>query len=324
MLNSPPKLSIITHSLNHGRFLRDTIDSIISQSYKNFEHIIIDGGSTDNTMEILREYPHIRWVSEKDDPKGGIADVYRKAFSMSQGEYIIQCCVSDGFLNKNWFSKCIEILDTDHEVSLVWGFPQYMSEEGNLTKISYSEFFDDPPPQKTDFFAYWLVTAFILPEGNYCVRREVFDICFPKGNLESPFKSIPHSGFNYNFNTLGYLPYFIPLIANYGRTHKDSRGQLLYEKETILRKKYRQYVKNYRSKFLNGEIVHYFRNGSSEVINKVSSKEFNYYRKKIWRYQITESRFMRLPLYTLYKKLFQRLKRQKKADKGRHCSAPGS
>jgi hypothetical protein len=89
---------------------------------------------------------------------------------MVRGQYVIQCCVSDGFLDRNWFRKCVDVLEKDDEVSLVWGFGQTMSEEGGLLNVCFQEFFADPPPQKQECLANWLATGFPLPEGNYCVR----------------------------------------------------------------------------------------------------------------------------------------------------------
>ncbi|GAH24996.1 unnamed protein product, partial [marine sediment metagenome] len=67
---SLPKVSIITPTLNQGRFIEYTILSVKHQKYPNIEHIIVDGGSTDNTLEILRKYNNtydIRWISEPDN-----------------------------------------------------------------------------------------------------------------------------------------------------------------------------------------------------------------------------------------------------------------
>jgi glycosyltransferase involved in cell wall biosynthesis len=102
-----PVISVITPSLNHGRFLRQTIESVVAQTFRIFEDIVVDGGPTDATVGILKEFPHLRWVSEGDDY---VVEAYQKAFAMARGQYIIQCSVSDGFLDPNWFRKCVDIL----------------------------------------------------------------------------------------------------------------------------------------------------------------------------------------------------------------------
>ncbi len=63
MKNKLPKISIVTPSYNQGQFIEDCIQSIMAQNYPNFEHIIIDACSTDNTIEIMKKYPNLIWVS---------------------------------------------------------------------------------------------------------------------------------------------------------------------------------------------------------------------------------------------------------------------
>src|SRR5262249_7680404 len=62
-----PKISIITPSFNSITTIRETIESVRQQDYANWEHIVIDGGSKDGTVNLLQEYPHLVWVSEKDE-----------------------------------------------------------------------------------------------------------------------------------------------------------------------------------------------------------------------------------------------------------------
>ncbi|MFO7606144.1 MAG: glycosyltransferase family 2 protein [Desulfurivibrionaceae bacterium] len=80
-----PKISIVTPSYNQGEFLEQTICSILGQGYPNLEYIIIDGGSTDNSLEIIKKYEsHLAyWVSEKD---GGQYDAINKGFAKATGE----------------------------------------------------------------------------------------------------------------------------------------------------------------------------------------------------------------------------------------------
>ena len=73
---SLPTISIITPSYNQGKFIRETIDSVLSQNYPNLEYWVIDGGSTDDTVKILKSYgDKINWVSEKD---GGQTEAINK------------------------------------------------------------------------------------------------------------------------------------------------------------------------------------------------------------------------------------------------------
>lgn len=297
-----PRISVITPSLNHGRFLRETIESIAGQSFRNFEHIVVDGGSTDETLAILKQYPHIRWISEKDN----IVDAYQKALSMARGEYLIQCCVSDGFLDNQWFSRCVDILDRDIGVSLVWGFAQYMSEEGGLQNVSYQELFSDPPPQKEEFLALWLANGFVLPEGNYCVRTEIIRRHFPNQLSEKHFRIHPHLGFMYQFMEQGYCPYFVPVVANFGRMHQDQRGQRLKEIEWPAAATYFRRVKEYRTRLLEGTAIHRFRNGRAEVIQEIGRGVLWSWRRKIWRHRILRSRLLRIDPYTLWLKIKKR------------------
>ncbi len=250
-----PVLSIVTPSLNHGRFLRQTIESVAAQTFRSIEHIVVDGGSSDGTVEILKEFPHVRWISERDEH---VVEAYQKALAMARGQYIIQCCVSDGFLDPNWFRKCVEVLEKDDEVSLVWGFAQTMSEDGDLLNVCYQDFFADPPPQKQDFLAFWLASGFPLPEGNYCVRNEVLRTWFPDRQSSDWFRTCPHLGFMYRFFTQGYSPYFIPVVANFGRTHHDQRSQRLSDVEKPGQVAYLKAVKEYGKSILRRSTIHRF------------------------------------------------------------------
>jgi glycosyltransferase involved in cell wall biosynthesis len=76
-------VSVVTPSLNQGAFIEETIRSVLDQDYSSIEHIVVDGGSTDETLEVLRRYPHLRWISEADR---GQADAINRGFAMASGE----------------------------------------------------------------------------------------------------------------------------------------------------------------------------------------------------------------------------------------------
>jgi len=281
IIGQRPKISVITPSLNHGRFLRDTIESIKMQTFKDYEHIVVDGGSTDETIDILREFPHVRWISEPEKDNNRILEAYRKAIAMSRGEYVMQCCVSDGYLDRKWFCKCTSILDSDKDVSLVWGLAQHMTEDGSLGKITNPEYIDKKPPGKKDFLPFWLAYGFGFPENNYCIRREVLDICFPPRNSEDPLSTNIANEFLYKFSTFGYLPVFLPAVASFGRSHYNQRSTVLYEIEDKVQHLYIERVRKYRRDLLGGKVKHVFRDGSSAVIGEVAATELPTVRKRI-------------------------------------------
>lgn len=285
----PSKVSVISPSLNHGQFLRETIESVLSQSHKNIEHIIVDGASTDNTIDILKEYPHLKWVSEKEQGDNKILDAIWKAFYMSTGKYIVFLCVSDGFIDTSWLKKATEILDRDDEVSHVWGLPQSMSEDGKLGKLWNADFSEYPPPQKTGFLPFWLASGEGI-ECNAVFRRDIFEAYYPKNKPDEAYRFVPGLGFNYYLNTQGYLPYFLPIICIFGRAHKNQRGEKY--KDTLVgsgAKLYFREVELYKQKLLSGKAEHFFRDSKSRIIGKVKTDDLAAYKKQIKRFLLRNS-----------------------------------
>jgi glycosyltransferase involved in cell wall biosynthesis len=131
-----PLISIITAVFNGEKFLEETIQSIINQTYDNVEYIIIDGGSTDATLDIIKKYEDRidYWVSEPDK---GIYDAWNKALRVAKGEWIMfvgaddflsqdaleKYCITIGTLSEDveYISAMVEIIDTDKNSLAVRG-----------------------------------------------------------------------------------------------------------------------------------------------------------------------------------------------------------
>lgn len=128
------KISIITATWNSGVTLRHTIQSVLSQSYSNIEHIIVDGGSTDCTMEIVHELEpeyqgRLRYISERDK---GIYDAMNKGISMATGD-VVGLLNSDDFYTSNNVLENVARIMSDPSVDAVYGDIHYVN-DNDLTR----------------------------------------------------------------------------------------------------------------------------------------------------------------------------------------------
>lgn len=114
-----PKVSIIMPSYNQGQFLEASIQSVLAQDYPNLEFILVDGGSKDNSLEIIKKYQDRFdwWISEKDK---GHADALNKGFSHATGE-ILAWLNSDDIYFPNAVSEAVAILTSHPAVGMVYG-----------------------------------------------------------------------------------------------------------------------------------------------------------------------------------------------------------
>jgi len=105
-----PKISIITVTLNNKEYLERAIKSVVEQTYNNIEYIVIDGGSTDGSLDIIKRYEDKidYWVSEEDN---GLYDAMNKGIRKAKGDWILILNSDDYYINNNVIEKAVEYLD---------------------------------------------------------------------------------------------------------------------------------------------------------------------------------------------------------------------
>jgi len=128
-VDAQPLVSIVTPSLQQGRFLEATLRSVAGQDYRRVEHIVVDGGSTDETLEVLERHPEVRWISEPDD---GQADAINKGFAMAGGEILAWLNADDVYL-PGAISAAVDALALSG-AALVYGGWQQIDDEGRTLR----------------------------------------------------------------------------------------------------------------------------------------------------------------------------------------------
>lgn len=166
-----PYFSVVTPSYNQGVYLRQTIESVLRQNFVSYEHIIMDGGSTDDTLAVLRSYPHLRWTSEADK---GQTDALNKALRQARGEVIAWINTDDFYLPET-FTLVQRFFEQNPEENLVtgdslWGWEgsgrlRYISgEERDFESLIRQWNSHVPGPQPSIFFKRRLLEEVGLPD----------------------------------------------------------------------------------------------------------------------------------------------------------------
>jgi glycosyltransferase involved in cell wall biosynthesis len=159
------RISVITPSFNQSQFLEKTIQSVVSQQYPNLEYIIIDGGSSDGSVEIIKKYEKYLafWCSEKDK---GMYHAIQKGFEKSTGD-ILTWINSDDLLFPNSLKRANEIFNRYSQVEWLGGSTCRIDENSDVVYVS--------APRKWNRFNYYLGDfKFIQQEGTFW-RRSLWE-----------------------------------------------------------------------------------------------------------------------------------------------------
>ena len=161
-----PRISIITPSFNQGAFLEETIKSVINQNYPNLEYIIIDGGSSDNSVEIIKKYKKYLsyWISEKDE---GQSDAINKGFEKATGD-ILAWINSDDQYYPDVFNQIAHAFATN-KVDLMYGYHNDVNTQGKTIRKGIF----------VPFNTYAFKIGFAICQPTSFWRKEVWETCGP-------------------------------------------------------------------------------------------------------------------------------------------------
>ena len=228
-----PKISIVTPSYNQGEFIEGTILSVKNQNYPHYEHIIIDGGSTDNTIEIIKKYEdtyNIYWISEPDK---GQTDAVNKGFKMAKGEIVGWINSDDVYFSVDVLSKVAFEFLKQPNIDVVYANRVVIDESNNLIKFQYSRKFD---------YYKLLNSYYSLYQETVFLRKKVID----KDKLNTDLHIVLDSEFWLRIGDRYNFRYVNEFFGGF-RVHKESKTVI---ENNILRwNKEKQYLMNeYRAR----------------------------------------------------------------------------
>jgi len=135
-----PRVSIVTPSYNQGQFLEETIRSVLLQGYPNLYYVVIDGGSTDGSLDVIKKYERFLsfWVSERD---GGQAQAINKGWKHAGGE-VLAWINSDDIYLPGSVAKAVSYLADHQQVGMVYGEGYHIDVDGRIVERYPTEKFD--------------------------------------------------------------------------------------------------------------------------------------------------------------------------------------
>jgi glycosyltransferase involved in cell wall biosynthesis len=223
--SSYPLVTIVTPAFNSVMYIEETIKSVLRQSYPKVEYIVVDGGSHDGTLSILKRYEdRLKWISEPDQ---GMYDAVNKGFHLSKGEYLL-FLNSDDLLCTDAMEMSVKFLESHKEFSMSYGDFFRMDQKGKVIERVHAG---------KATFRHLLRFGNTVFSGTMTLRRELLDQvgCMDAGLVGSA---------DYEFclrvssqKVIGYIPQALAMF----RTHASQLSQTswnIWQEALSISKKY--------------------------------------------------------------------------------------
>lgn len=221
------KVSIVTAAYNSAKTLNDTIVSVLKQSYDDIEYWIIDGCSTDGTLDIIRKYEkafngRLKWISEKDN---GIYDAMNKGIMNSTGDIVGILNSDDFFTSDDVIERIVENFNDD--VDAIYGDIHFVKNNQLDKCVRY---------YSGSIFRSWMVKlGFMPPHPSFYIRKSIYDkygLYSTKYRIAADFEYVARVCYKHNIRTKYIHLDFVTMRLG-GISTKSYSHRLIILKETI-------------------------------------------------------------------------------------------
>lgn len=141
-------MSVVTPVLNGVRTIAATLDSVRAQSHPRVEHVVVDGGSTDGTLDLLRARPDVVWLSA---PDGGMYEALNRGFERASGDVLASLNADDRYATPDALARAVAALEAHPEADLVYGDYRYVDDGGRPLELVVAPAFDRARLRRTNF-----------------------------------------------------------------------------------------------------------------------------------------------------------------------------
>jgi glycosyltransferase involved in cell wall biosynthesis len=227
------RISVVIPSYNHEKFIAEAIQSVLDQTYQDFEIIIVDDGSTDGSIEQIRTFsdPRIKLILHKKNR--GAAEAMRTALERAKGEYIAVLSSDDMFLPDK-LEKQVKFLDENSQYGAVFSYVELIDEHRHQftnKNHSYYKKFEQQNRDRYQWLNYFFYHGNALCHPSVLIRKSCYDKI---GLYDERFAQLPDFDFWVRF-CLNYELSIIPEKLVKFRIRSDEKNASAWTKQNIIR-----------------------------------------------------------------------------------------